>query len=206
MADAAPVCEVCESTEIRSDAGFYFCQDCGTQQQGRRETEHDVGFGQRLGQVLQKKLKKEEAPKENVPRQRRQKRREDAFLGERALPVEDYPRWLEAIGSRLCTASKLVVKLALTMQQQFGAPPECLDRSQQLFYTYLQKAGVAFCPEETAQDPGDAFCLKIKRNKQFVFSIDLCCCHFCYHPIINFSSHCQRNMAVEAKIIPPQWS
>jgi hypothetical protein len=33
-----------------------------------------------------------------------------------------------------------------------------------LFYTYLQKAGIAFCPEEITDDPAKAFCPTIKRN------------------------------------------
>lgn len=166
----ANCCDTCGSREIILESGFYYCQDCGAQKQGRRETEHEFGpFGMKIGERMAKSKKKQREEKEQKERVR--KLRDDPYLCERALPTDDFPRWMDAVGTRLFTACKLVCKCAHEMVYQFGAPMECVEHAQRLFYTYLSKSGIAFCDEETTDNLEQAFCPLIKRTMQEIANL-----------------------------------
>lgn len=36
------ICAVCRGTEFTANAGYYFCNECGTQLEEKRETEYEV--------------------------------------------------------------------------------------------------------------------------------------------------------------------
>lgn len=40
-----PTCNVCQSDDFTAKAGFYYCDDCGTQSQMHQELEYDTYFG-----------------------------------------------------------------------------------------------------------------------------------------------------------------
>lgn len=40
-----PKCHECQSEEFTVKAGFYYCDDCGTQSQFHQELEYDTYFG-----------------------------------------------------------------------------------------------------------------------------------------------------------------
>uniref|UniRef100_A0A1I8BG27 A2L_zn_ribbon domain-containing protein n=1 Tax=Meloidogyne hapla TaxID=6305 RepID=A0A1I8BG27_MELHA len=153
-------CTVCGSGPVVLDAGYYFCADCGAQQEGR-ETEQEFGaFGQQGRRINKPKKERDELQK----RERVKKIREDPFITERALPGEDYPFWLDQIGTRLCTATKILAKCSFVLINEFNVPEKCLENSKFIFYSYLRRAGIAFCEEETTDDPDKSFCPLVRHR------------------------------------------
>ncbi|CAK5072474.1 unnamed protein product [Meloidogyne enterolobii] len=155
-------CTVCGSGQVVLDAGYYFCADCGAQQEGR-ETEQEFGaYGQQGARINRPKKDRDN---ELNKRERLKKIREDPFITERAIPEEDFPFWLDQLGIRLCTATKILAKCSFVLVNEFNVPEKCLENSKFIFYTYLRRAGIAFCEEETTDDPAKSFCPLVKHRK-----------------------------------------
>uniref|UniRef100_A0A914MVJ9 TATA box-binding protein-associated factor RNA polymerase I subunit B n=1 Tax=Meloidogyne incognita TaxID=6306 RepID=A0A914MVJ9_MELIC len=154
-------CTVCGSGQVVLDAGFYFCADCGAQQEGR-ETEQDFGaFGQQGARINRPKKDRDN---ELNKRERLKRIREDPFITERAIPDEDFPFWLDQLGIRLCTATKIIAKCSFVLVNEFNVSEKCLENSKFIFYNYLRRAGIAFCEEETTDDPAKSFCPLVRHR------------------------------------------
>lgn len=50
-------CEVCGSSKFDANSGFYYCAECGTQNQADQEVEYDTYFGVLDGHLSKTKIK-----------------------------------------------------------------------------------------------------------------------------------------------------
>uniref|UniRef100_A0A914I3R1 TATA box-binding protein-associated factor RNA polymerase I subunit B n=1 Tax=Globodera rostochiensis TaxID=31243 RepID=A0A914I3R1_GLORO len=160
-------CEACGGTGFTLDSGFYYCRQCGEQSKGHRETE--IEYQGAVGVNLKRSQKKAERSAEDLKHQqeRTRKLRADPHLCERALAHEgDFPAYLDTLGTRLCTATKLVAKMANVLTDEpFRLPKRCVHFSQLFLFTYFREANIAFCECETDDDPTKTFCPLVKRTK-----------------------------------------
>ncbi|KAL3089836.1 hypothetical protein niasHT_022468 [Heterodera trifolii] len=162
------VCEVCGTDTFTLDGGFYYCDGCGERSKGHRETEIEYQDAPLVN--IKRSQKKADRPKGEGkgPRERPRKLRVDPHLCERALAQDgDFPAYMDTVGTRICTSTKIVAKVASVLTDEpFRLPKQCVHFSRLILFAYFREASVAFCEGETAADAQkDAFCPLVRRTK-----------------------------------------